>query len=158
MTDTHSASASPGSTTQEIKFPFVPKPPFFFQLSRLMVVAINAGGRLVTRAQTKPNGPWEANWTTIDNAHTFAAMAAGLTGDGRVAVVGQQPSGPPLYIDEKPNTSTQQWNAPFSLGTPAGSPAGFNYLALAFDADGRVEVRHRQQRQHLVEVSSAICP
>ena len=138
--------------------PFTPKPPFFFQLSRLMVVAINAGGRLVTRAQTKPNGPWEANWTTIDNAHTFAAMAAGLTGDGRVAVVGQQPSGPPLYIDEKPNTSTQQWNAPFSLGTPAGSPAGFNYLALAFDADGRVEVRHRQQRQHLVEVSSAICP
>jgi hypothetical protein len=135
MADTHLADASPG-----IAFPFTPKPPFFFQLSRLMVVAINASGRLVYRAQTKPNGPWEANWTPIDNAHTFAGMAAGLTGDGRVAVVAQQPSGPPLYIDEKPNTSTQQWNTPFNLGTPAGSPAGFNFLALAFDADGRVEV------------------
>jgi hypothetical protein len=137
MADTHLANASPGTATPN---DFKPKPPFFFQLSRLMVVAINASSRLVYRAQTKPNGPWEANWTPIDNAHTFAAMAAGLTGDGRVAVVAQQPSGPLLYIDEKPDTPTQQWNAPVDLGTPAGSPAGFNFLALAFDADGRVEV------------------
>jgi hypothetical protein len=92
---------TPGTATQTIAFPFTPKPPFFFQLSRLMVVAINVSGRLVYRAQTKPNGPWEANWTPIDNARTYAAMAAGLTGDGRVAVVAQQPSGPPFYIDEK---------------------------------------------------------
>ena len=131
---------TPGTATQTIAFPFTPKPPFFFQLSRLMVVAINAGGRLVYRAQTKPNGPWEANWTPIDNARTYAAMAAGLTGDGRVAVVAQQPSGPPFYIDEKLDTLNQEWNTPFSLGTPSGSPAGFNFLALAFDVDGRVEV------------------
>jgi hypothetical protein len=138
MTDTHLASASAPEARQGP--PFTPKPPFFFELSRLMVVAINAGGRLVYRAQTKPNGPWEANWTTIDNARTYAGMAAGLTGDGRVAVVGQQPSGAPFYIDEKPNTLSQEWNTPFNLGTPAGSPAGLNFLALSSDADGRVEV------------------
>ena len=121
-------------------FPFKPKPPFFFQLSRLMVVAINASGRLVYKAQTKPNGPWEANWTPIDNTLSYAGLAAGRTGDGRVAVVAQQLGGPPLYIDEKPDTPTQQWNAPVPLGAPPGSPAGLNFLALAFDADGRVEV------------------
>src|SRR5262249_2783338 len=44
------------------------------------------------------------------------------------------------YIDEKPNTLSEEWNTPVSLGTPSGSPAGFNFLAMAFDADGRVEV------------------
>jgi hypothetical protein len=134
MSDTHSASASPAAP------PFTPKPPFFFELSRLMVVAINTSGRLVYKAQTKPNGPWEANWSPVESAHVFAYMAAGLTGDGRVAVVAQ-PTAPPelLYIDEKPNTSTQQWNAPVSLGKPAGSST-LNNLSMALDADGRVEV------------------
>src|SRR5215470_17631099 len=132
MSDTHSAKASPGTPED-----FTPKPPFFFELSRLMVVAINTSGRLVYKAQTKPNGPWEANWTPIDNAHTYAGMAAGLTGDGRVAIVAQPPSGPgPFYIDEKPNALTEEWNAPFDLGKPPGSPAGFNFLALTSDADG----------------------
>jgi hypothetical protein len=141
MSDTQVGNASPGTATQNVAFPFTPKPPFFFELSRLMVVAINTSGRLVYKAQTKPNGPWEANWTTIDNARTYAGMAAGLTGDGRAAVVAQPTSPPgPFYIDEKPNTLSQEWNTPFNLGSPAGSPAGFNFLALAFDAEGRVEV------------------
>src|ERR1051326_6386271 len=105
MADTHSANAPSGSTTQNEAFPFTPRPPFFFQLSRLMVVAINASGRLVYRAQTKPNGPWEANWTPIDNAHTYAGMAAGLTGDGRHAVVGGEAPGDPLLFPERRDTT-----------------------------------------------------
>ena len=43
-----------------------PRQPFFFELSRLMVVAIQASnGALVYKAQTKPNGPWGANWAPI---------------------------------------------------------------------------------------------
>jgi hypothetical protein len=131
MSDTHLAEQGP---------PFKPKPPFFFELSRLMVVATDENGRLVYKAQTKPNGPWEANWTPIDTAHSFGPMAAGLTGDGRVAVVGEPKPGPNvLYIDEKPDTLTQQWNAPFNLGNPPGVSA-FISLSLTPDADGRVEV------------------
>src|SRR5215470_6032955 len=101
---------------------FTPKPPFFFELSRLMVVAVmGANGQLVYKAQTKPNGPWQANWTPIDSTRSYGIMAAGLTGDGRVAVVAQPTSqAGVLYIDEKPNTLTEQWNAPFDLGKPAG--------------------------------------
>jgi hypothetical protein len=131
MSDTHAANPPP----------FTPKPPFFFELSRLMVVAIQATtGQLVYKAQTKPNGPWGANWTTIDTTHIYVFMAAGLTGDGRVAVVAQPNAGPGLvYIDEKPNTSTQQWNAPVDLGRPTPTTSFIN-LSTAFDADGRVEV------------------
>ena len=140
MSNTHSASASPGTATHNEAFPFTPKPPFFFQLSWLMVVAIHTNGRLIYKAQTKPNGPWEANWTTIDNVRSYAFMAAGLTGDGRVAVVAQPTSqSGVLYIDEKPDTMTQAWNAPFDLGKPAGV-TGFYFLATAFDVEGRVEV------------------
>jgi hypothetical protein len=120
---------------------FTPKPPFFFELSRLMVVAVmGANGQLVYRAQTKPNGPWEGNWTPIDSSRSYGIMAAGLTGDGRVAVVAQPTSlSGVLYIDEKPNTPTEQWNAPFDLGKPPGV-SGFYFLATAFDVEGRVEV------------------
>jgi hypothetical protein len=115
--------------------------PFFIELSRLMVVAIKAStGQLVYKAQTKPNGPWEANWTPVETTHSFNVMAAGLTGDGRVAVVARPASAPGvLYIDEKPDTATQQWNAPVSLGKPAGINA-FAHLAMAVDADARLEV------------------
>jgi hypothetical protein len=68
-------------------------------------------------------------------------MAAGLTGDGRVAIVAQTRS-PPIevfYIDEKPNTPTQEWNAPVNLGRPAGSTA-LTTLSMALDADARIEV------------------
>jgi len=122
--------------------PFKPKPRFFFELSRLMVVAIKGGtnGQLMYRAQTKPNGPWEANWTPIEGAQTFNAMGAGLTGDGRVAIVAQPTSNAGvLYIDEKQNTLNEGWNPPVNLGKPAGV-AQFYFLATTSDVDGRVEV------------------
>jgi hypothetical protein len=145
MTDTHAATASaaPAGNVQAKKGPpFTPKPPFFFELSRLMVVAIKGGinGQLVYRAQTKPNGPWEANWTPIERTQTFNAMAAGRTGDGRVAVVAQPTSNAGvLYIDEKEDTLNQDWNAPVNLGKPPGVTQ-FHFLATAYDTDGRVEV------------------
>src|SRR3954463_10732901 len=79
--------------------PFKPKPPFFFELSRLMVVAIAADGKLVSRAQRNPNGPWDANGAAGEKPQSFNVMAAGLTGDGRVMVVAQPASGSGvLYI------------------------------------------------------------
>jgi hypothetical protein len=122
--------------------PFTPKPPFFFELSRLMVVAIKGGtdGQLVSRAQTKPNGPWEPNWKPVEKTQTFTAMAAGLTGDGRVMVVAWPKSGSGvLYIDQNLATANQDWNPPVNLGKPAGI-TGFYFLATAYDVDGRVEV------------------
>ena len=44
-----------------------------------------------------------------------------------------------FYIDEKANADPQAWNATVSLGKPAGVKA-FAYLAMAVDADARVEV------------------
>jgi hypothetical protein len=134
--------AAEGQVQKKKGPPFTPKPPFFFELSRLMVVAIKGGtnGQLVYRAQTKPNGPWEASWTPIEGSQTFNAMAAGLTGDGRVAIVAQPTSNAGvLYIDEKQNTLNEGWNAPVNLGKPAGV-AQFYFLATTFDVDGRVEV------------------
>src|SRR5215471_15886811 len=124
------------SDTQEFK----PKPPFFFELSRLMVVAIR-NGQLAYKGQLKPNGPWDVSWARIQTTQTFGIMAAGLTGDGRVAIVAQTRSAPieVFYIDEKPNTPTQEWNAPVNLGRPTSSSA-LNNLSMALDADGRIEV------------------
>jgi len=122
--------------TQEFK----PKPPFFFELSRLMVVAIR-GGQLAYIGQLKPNGPWDVSWARIQTTQTFGIMAAGLTGDGRVAIVAQTRS-PPIevfYIDEKPNTPIQEWNAPVNLGRPGASTA-LNNLSMALDAEARIEV------------------
>jgi hypothetical protein len=115
----------------------------FFELSRLMVVAVlGSNSRLVYKAQTKPNGPWEANWSPIDTTQTFGWIAAGITGDGRVAVVGQRASGTPgvSYIDEEPNSiDVERWNAPVDLGKPAAAN-NLSQLAITADADGRVEV------------------
>jgi hypothetical protein len=122
--------------------PYTPKPPFFFELSRLMVVAVRGGmnGQLMYRAQTKPNGPWEADWTLVVQSPYFHAMGAGLTGDGRVAIVAQTATNAGvLYIDEKLDTLKQEWNAPVDLGKPPGV-AAFYYLTTTFDVDGRVEV------------------
>ena len=145
MAETHSANtgaAAGGNVATKKGPPFTPKPPFFFELSRLMVVAIKGGphGDLVYRAQTKPNGPWEADWTPIVKGQTFNAMAAGLTGDGRVAVVAQPGSNAGvLYIDEKVDTLKQEWNAPVNLGKPPGITQFF-FLATTYDTEGRVEV------------------
>jgi hypothetical protein len=116
--------------------------PFFIELSRLMVVAIKASsGQLVYKAQTKPNGPWQANWMPVDTTQTYGVMTTGITGDGRIAVVAQ-PSSPTalFYIDETPDTvGPEEWNAPVSLGKPAGVNA-FAHLAMAVDADARLEI------------------
>ncbi|RUY60667.1 hypothetical protein, partial [Mesorhizobium sp. M7A.F.Ca.CA.001.05.1.1] len=64
----------------------------FFELSRLMVVGIDsAKGQLIQKAQLSPNGPWPSAWSFIAPG-AWVIMTAGLTRDGRVAVVAQ-PSG-----------------------------------------------------------------
>src|ERR1041384_8073018 len=134
--------AAEGQVQKKKGPPFTPKPPFFFELSRLMVVAIKGGmdGQLVSRAQTKPNGPWESSWKPVEKTQTFTAMAAGLTGDGRVMVLGWPKSGSGvLYIDQNLATPNQDWNAPVNLGKPAAI-AQFFFRATAYDTDGRVEV------------------
>lgn len=143
MTDTHETAQlkAEDKPRPRKEARFTPREPFFFELSRLMVVAImEPDGRLVSRAQTKPNGPWEAGWTPVDSTHRFGVMTAGLTGDGRVMVLAQPVSAPTvLYIDQNLHTARQDWNKPFDLGKPAGV-ASFYVLATAYDADGRVEV------------------
>ena len=112
----------------------------FFERSRLMVVAVQANGQLVCKGQTKPNGPWEANWTPIDTVHSFGPMTAGITGDGRVAVVAQTASvSGVFFIDEQQNALNVGWNPPVDLGRPPGV-AAFYTFAMAYDADGRLEV------------------
>src|SRR5262249_32683442 len=124
MTDAHATAQLKTERKPRIrKAPiFKPKEPFFFELSRLMVVAIMGNnGRLVSRAQTKPNGPWQTGWTPVDSTHSFSIMTAGLTGDGRVMVLAQPVSNPTvLYIDQNLQTKQQDWNKPFDLGKPAG--------------------------------------
>jgi hypothetical protein len=134
--------AGPDKTRHKKQPRFTPREPFFFELSRLMVVAIKAGnGQLVYKAQTKPNGRWETNWTPIETVHSFGAMAAGLTGDGRVAVVAQPSTGAGiLFIDEAPDAiDVQRWNRPVDLGNPVAGSV-FGQLTMAYDVDGRVEV------------------
>ncbi len=118
-----------------------------FELSRLMAVAIvNSGkknsGELMWRAQMAPNGPWEKDWRSIDAEHTYGIMSAGLTGDGRVAVVAQATtfSLGVQYITETEDASGSDasWNPPVDIGLPTNYT--FDFLYTAVDADGRVEV------------------
>jgi hypothetical protein len=115
----------------------------FFELSRLMVVAVGSAGRLVYKAQTKPSGPWEANWSPIDTTpQTYGWMSAGITGDGRVAVVAQRAAGNAgvTYIVEAPDSiAVQRWSPPLDLGRPTGT-ANVSQPVLVADAGGRVEV------------------
>ena len=123
--------------------PTPPKVVPFFELSRLMVVAVlGSTSRLVYKAQTKPNGPWEATWSPIDTTQTFGWIAAGISGDGRVAVVGQRTSGQPgvSYIIEAPDSLVvQRWDPPVDLGKPAAAN-NLSRLAIVADAGGRIEV------------------
>ena len=115
----------------------------FFVLSRLMVVAVGNTSRLVYKAQTKPSGPWEANWSPIDTKQTYGWIAAGIAGDGRVAVVAQRVlSGTAgiSYIIEAPDSLVvQRWDPPVDLGKPAAAN-NFSWLSLIADAGGRFEV------------------
>jgi hypothetical protein len=112
----------------------------FFELSRLLVVAVQSNGQLVCKGQTKPNGPWEANWTPVETVHSFGAMTAAVTGDGRVGVVAQPASGTDvLFIDEQQNALNVGWNPPVGLGKPPGVNL-FTKFTMAYDTDGRLQV------------------
>ncbi|RUZ51210.1 hypothetical protein EN947_40035, partial [Mesorhizobium sp. M7A.F.Ca.US.003.02.2.1] len=114
----------------------------FFELSRLMVVGIDsAKGQLIQKAQDAPNGSWPAAWSFIAPGG-WVIMTAGLTRDGRVAVVAQ-PSGTTnlSFITEDANQigPVEKWTAPMSIGTPPGATS-YQKLSMARDADGRIEV------------------
>lgn len=118
--------------------------PAFFELSRLMVVAVDTSTSWLSyKAQTRPNGPWEANWIPIDKSRTYSVVTSGLTRDGRVAVIGNAigGNGGIFYIDESTDQSggVERWNAPVSLGAPGGSPNVVS-LSMARDVDGRIEI------------------
>jgi hypothetical protein len=138
MTDaatTTSAEAVPADTADRKIVPF-------FELSRLMVVALaGSSGRLIYAAQTKPNGPWDTNWTALDTTQTYSLMTAGITGDGRVAAVAQRTGATGIsYIDETPDSiHVEAWNPPVDLGKPSGVNA-FTSLTMAYDAGARLEI------------------
>ncbi|WP_167448994.1 hypothetical protein [Mesorhizobium hawassense] len=114
----------------------------FFELSRLMVVGIDAdAGRLIQKAQTSPNGPWPSAWSPIAPG-AWVIMTAGITKDGRVAVVGQQAGTVNLsFIAEDPNQAgpAEKWLAPVNVGAPPGATS-YQKLSMARDVDGRIEI------------------
>lgn len=114
-----------------------------FELSRLMMVGIGEKGELVSLAQTAPNGPWAADWQTVESGGGHVFQTAGLTGDGRVAIalVGKHKD-TVSYIDEKPDQPGGKtvWNSAISLGAPFASAKGAVTLAMANCADGRIEL------------------
>ena len=115
----------------------------FFELSRLMVVAIDStqDNKLVWKAQDRPNGVWGESWTPISTT-AYRVLGTGCTLDGRVAMVAQTAENPEIqYIDEATDNppGAQRWNAPVNLGLPPGT-AGLVQLAMARDAGGRIEV------------------
>lgn len=118
-------------------------PPPFFELSRLMVVAIDSDqdNKLVWKAQEEPNGIWGGAWTPI-NDNAYLLLGTGSTTDGRVAMVAQTRENQTVhYIDEAeqgPN-GEQRWNAPVDLGLPDGNTP-FVQLVMTRDADGRIEI------------------
>lgn len=135
-------TASKASAGPAPSFQSMPAGAPFFELSRLMVVGIDSNaGRLIQKAQTSPNGPWPSAWSVIAPG-AWLIMTAGLTKDGRVAVVAQ-PSGTVglSFITEDANQigPVDKWNAPLNIGAPPGA-AGYQKLSMANDADGRIEV------------------
>ncbi len=117
--------------------------PFFFELSRLMIIGINlVDNLLVYKAQTKPNGPYEADWTPISRSEAYDIMAAGLAKDGRVVAIAQTRSNPTVHFYiECPDEmrGTRFWEPPVNLGLPHGVP-GFRQLVTRRDDDGRIEI------------------
>jgi hypothetical protein len=113
-----------------------------FELSRLMAVALDKSGHLVYKAQTKPNGPWEGDWTTIDKSQTYNRMTAGIIGDGRVAAVAQrvaQETGLAYVVEAVDSLEVERWDPPVGLGLPSGVNA-FRDVAMGLDADSRLEI------------------
>ncbi|WP_217571387.1 hypothetical protein [Mesorhizobium sp. GbtcB19] len=114
----------------------------FFELSRLMVVGIDsAAGRLIQKAQDAPNGQWPDAWSPIAPG-AWVIMTAGLTRDGRVAVVAQPAGTTNLsFITEDANQvgPVEKWNPPVGIGAPPGATS-YQKLSMARDVDGRIEV------------------
>ncbi|RUU79110.1 hypothetical protein [Mesorhizobium sp. M7A.F.Ca.MR.362.00.0.0] len=134
--------ARPAPSSPPPIFQHKPAGTSFFELSRLMVVGIDsAKGQLIQKAQLSPNGPWPSAWSFIAPG-AWVIMTAGLTKDGRVAVVAQ-PSGTTnlSFITEDANQigPVEKWTAPMSIGTPPGATS-YQKLSMARDADGRIEV------------------
>jgi hypothetical protein len=140
MTDTLTVS---GAATQEQPQPRPRRPEgkALFELSRLMAVALDKSSYLVYRAQTKPNGPWEGDWTTIDKSQIYNRMTAGIVGDGRVAAVAQrtQDGGLSYIVEAVDSIKIQRWDPPVDLGRPSGVKY-FRDVAMALDADHRLEI------------------
>ncbi|MER8749433.1 hypothetical protein NKH57_09160 [Mesorhizobium sp. M1050] len=136
------ARAGGGRPSVPLAYQHMPAGAAFFELSRLMVVGIDsAAGRLIQRAQDAPNGAWPAAWSIIAPG-AWVIMTAGLTKDGRVAVIAQ-PSGTTKlsFITEDANQigPIDKWTAPMDIGAPPGATS-YQKLSMANDADGRIEV------------------
>ncbi|MEI9415166.1 hypothetical protein [Mesorhizobium sp. Cs1321R2N1] len=114
----------------------------FFELSRLMVVGIDSSaGRLIQKAQTSPNGSWPSAWSPIAPG-AWVIMTAGLTKDGRVAVVAQPTGTTSLsFITEDANQvgPIEKWNPPAGIGAPPGATS-YQKLSMARGVDGRIEI------------------
>jgi hypothetical protein len=115
----------------------------FFELSRLMIVAIDSGqgNKLVWKAQGAPNGNWGDAWTPFSKT-AYRILGTGCTIDGRVAVVAETVGSAEVhYIDEAVENppGEERWSAPVNLGHPAGT-SGLVQLVMARDAGGRIEV------------------
>lgn len=139
MTDVLIDTVDPDEVDQEAL-------PGFFELSRLMVVALVAksggGFALKTRSQTEPNGPWAADWSPVGDGTYANLLAAGQTIDGRIAILVQTESNPTvdLIVEAHPEPSgTRTWDPPVNLGMPPAA-GSLSSLAMGIDAGGRLEV------------------
>jgi hypothetical protein len=133
-----------GAATQEQPQPRLRRPEgeALFELSRLMAVALDKSSHLVYKAQTKPNGPWEGDWTTIDKSQTYTGMTAGIIGDGRVAAVARrttQGNGLCYVVEAVDSAKVERWDPPVDLGLPPGV-ISFRNVAMKLDADSRLEI------------------
>ncbi|WP_137930303.1 hypothetical protein [Mesorhizobium comanense] len=135
------AAAKASALTSGAAAPSAPGAPFF-ELSRLMVVAINApAGQLIQKAQASPNGAWASAWSPIAPG-AYLIMTVGLTKDGRVAVVAQASGTVNLsFITEDANQvgPIDKWNPPVNIGAPPGVTS-YQKLSMARDVDGRIEI------------------
>jgi hypothetical protein len=133
-----------GAAPQEQSQPHLKRPEgeALFELSRLMAVALDKSGHLVYRAQTKPNGPWESDWTTIDKSQTYTGMTAGIIGDGRVAAVARrttQGNGLCYVVEAVDSIKVERWDPPVDLGLPPGV-ISFRDVTMKLGADSRLEI------------------
>ncbi len=111
----------------------------FAENSRLMAIAINATNHnLIWRAQSKPNGPWLADWAWINKTIQYDAMVTGTSREGRVVVLGHaRPSAAVHFYIQSFTDDT--WEGPVNLGLPPGVP-GFAQLTTTRSLDGRIHV------------------